>query len=206
MLIQGYTIDTSNILMLPYINRDNLRSLKDKLSKVTLSDTNSVSIPHLRLMLSNRDTANKITNVLNEIFDKSASSEIIKTVNDLPMLNIKTTITNSNNNEKLSYTLKENFYNLDIKSDCQCIFELNIYRQGCSKMNVYSKKFNKQKEEFWFLIFVEENEMTFRKFSFSRNFKKIVIPVKIPKRRGKSFLQTYFFYWLLTVIYRVDTF
>lgn len=103
------------------------------------------------------------------------------------MLTIKTLFKNIDNNQIVSLNIdkKSRFIDLQVNDNGKYIFQLDIHRDGSSKMNVYSKKFNKQKEEFWFLIFVEEETFSFRKFSFARHSKRIEIPVQFPAKLGK---------------------
>ncbi|XP_072381205.1 activating signal cointegrator 1 complex subunit 3-like isoform X2 [Diabrotica undecimpunctata] len=183
MLIQGYTINTSNVMMLPYINHENFRDLRNKLSSLGVK-TDNFTVPTIRSLLTNdKNLKYTLEDILSGMFG-NASREVMKTLNDLPLLTIRTTIINTTSKETVPCLMEDNYYNVKVNANAQCMFELTVSRQGSSKMNVYSKKFNKQKEEFWFLIFIEENELTFRKFSFSKNFKKIVMPVQIPERRG----------------------
>ncbi|CAG9864266.1 unnamed protein product, partial [Phyllotreta striolata] len=177
MLIQGYTIDMSNVLMLPYVNRENLTYIKEIFPK-------STSIPQLRSMLGHRESYNRLTGILNDIFSKEMAAEIVKTLNDLPILNVKVNVTMNGSDKKLPCDLIGSYYQFSADSEAQYVFEVNVHRTGSRKMNVHSKKFNKQKEEFWFLLFLQEDEMTFRKFSFAKSAKKFLIPFKTPARRG----------------------
>ncbi|KAJ8984827.1 hypothetical protein NQ317_013026 [Molorchus minor] len=168
MLIQGYMITDSNVMMLPYINKGNLHSLKDRLKRSLNIDQKDVSIPFLRYVMQDREKENEMCNILSELLGSRLSSEVMKSIKDMPILTVKTTIKNVNSNEIIPCEVDDCFIAIRTRTNTHCIFELNIFREGSSKMNVYSKKFNKQKEEFWFLIFVERDTMTFRKFSFSR--------------------------------------
>ncbi|KAJ8934568.1 hypothetical protein NQ318_017267 [Aromia moschata] len=136
--------------------------------------------------MQNRAAEKEVINIFNEVLSTRASSEIIKTLNDMPILTVKTTLKNSGTNENIPCIVNNSFISIKTQPDTHCIFELNIFREGSSKMNVYSKKFNKQKEEFWFLIFVERDFMTFRKFSFSRRTKRIDLPVQMPFQKDHS--------------------
>ncbi|KAJ8967760.1 hypothetical protein NQ314_002643 [Rhamnusium bicolor] len=74
MLIQGYMINESNIMMLPYINRENLRGLKDRLRKICVENINDLSVPVLRYMMQNKDTSAQIANIFTELLGSKASS------------------------------------------------------------------------------------------------------------------------------------
>ncbi|XP_056637201.1 activating signal cointegrator 1 complex subunit 3-like isoform X1 [Diorhabda sublineata] len=180
MLIQGYTIDAPNVLLLPYMNRDNFHELKTKLNAENLT------IPGLRCSMSNDENFNfRLNDVLSGMFGRDSATEMMKILKDMPLLTVRTRIRNITDGVDIECDLEGGCYKVGVGAKRQCIFELNISRKGSSKMNVYSKKLNKQKEEFWFLIFVDGgNELTFRKFSFTKNFKKISIPVQVPERRG----------------------
>lgn len=184
MLIQGYMIDTSNIMMLPYMNRDNFRTLRDKLKRLSPKISEEFSVPVLRSLMTNKTTAYSISDAVTELLGRNASQELMKTLKDLPILTVKT-IVRTSEMDSVPCTFDQNCISMRLKPQTQCIFELNIFRDGSNKMNVYSKKFNKQKEEFWFLIFIEGDSLSFRKFSFSKRMKKIEIPVEMPLQRGK---------------------
>lgn len=186
MLIQGYTVDIPNIFMLPYINVENYKKLLEKLGKIVPHVDNNLSVPLVRAAMTDKKKNAQITAILNDVMGERATSEILKTVRDLPIIRVRTTVRNMQNNEEIPIKIEQNFISLRTLPDIQCMFELNILREGSSKMNVYSKKFNKQKEEFWFLIFVEGDQMSFRKFSFSRKIKKIDIPLQMPATKGRD--------------------
>lgn len=187
MLIQGYMVNECNVIMLPYINQDNLRSLKDRLKRTSSFNSNNLSIPFLRSAMEDKTAAGQLSNILSDLLGSKASSEVMRAINDMPILTVKTAIKNNRNNVIIPYTIDQDVINVRTQPGTDCIFELNIFREGSSKMNVYSKKFNKQKEEFWFLIFVERDNLSFRKFSFARRSKKIDLPVQLPHQRGRDF-------------------
>lgn len=192
MIIQGYMVNECNIIMLPYINRENLRSLKDRLKKLPSFNSN-LSIPFLRTVMENKATASQLSSALTDLLGSKASSEVIKAIYDMPILTVRTTIKNHQNNEIIPSTMDQEVINIRTRPGTDCIFELNIFREGSTKMNVNSKKFNKQKEEFWFLIFVERGNINFRKFSFSRRNKKIDLPVQLPPQRGNYRIELLYF-------------
>ncbi|KAG5892631.1 hypothetical protein JTB14_019719 [Gonioctena quinquepunctata] len=147
-------------------------------------NVDNLSVPLLRSMIMNKNISQQLERSLTDLLGSKASIEVMRTLKDLPILTVKTSIKNVSDNSSTSCTDDHNVLTFKMAPDKQCIFELSIYREGSSKMNVYSKKFNKQKEEFWFLIFVEEDSMSFRKFSFSKRMKKLDIPVQMPSRKG----------------------
>ncbi|XP_018561947.1 activating signal cointegrator 1 complex subunit 3 isoform X3 [Anoplophora glabripennis] len=183
MVIQGYMVNECNIIMLPYINGENLRTLKDRLKRTSFN-TNNLSIPFLRSVMDDKSATSQLSSILTDLLGSKASSEVVKAINDMPILTVRTTIKNHRNNEIIPWTMDQDVINIRSRPGTDCIFDLNIFREGSSKMNVNSKKFNKQKEEFWFLIFVERDNMNFRKFSFSRRAKRIDLPVQLPPQRG----------------------
>lgn len=183
MLIQGYTINTSNIMMLPYINYENYRILRSEVRNLISQNITDISIPVLRYLIQNKDTERKITQTLFDLVG-SKSVEVMKAMRDFPILTVKTTVKSLADSSVIPVIEDDNFVTVKMPCDTQCIFELSIFREGSSKMNVYSKKFSKQKEEFWFLIFVEGDSMSFRKFSFTRKVKKINVPVEMPPQKG----------------------
>nr|CAH7750403.1 unnamed protein product [Callosobruchus chinensis] len=182
MLIQGYMANLSNIMMLPYVNRGNLEQLKEKIKSVA-PDIDTLSIPVLRNQMQDKRMHDKLSNVLAELF-KDKASEIIRTLRDLPILTVRTAVKDLNTQKSLECSINQDVLNVRASPEAQCMFELSIFREGSHKMNVYSKKFNKQKEEFWFLIFMEGENLTFRKFSFSKRVKRIELPVQMPAQRG----------------------
>lgn len=183
MLIQGYMIDISNVMMLPYINYDNYRTLRNEIRNMLLQNIIDISVPLLRHLMQNSESKKQIFDSLNNILGNKAA-EVMKTLRDLPILTVKTTVKSLVDNNIIPI-VEDNVINIKLPAQACCVFELNIFREGSSKMNVYSKKFGKQKEEFWFLIFLEGESMTFRKFSFSRSTKKIEIPVEMPPQKGE---------------------
>lgn len=184
MLIQGYMIGTSNVMMLPYINYENYRTLKSHIRQLLSQNITDISIPLLRHFLQKKESEKRVFEALSDVLGSKAP-EIMKTLRDLPILTVNTTVKSQVNNTIIPTVQEDNVISIKIPPQTHCIFELNIFREGSNKMNVYSKKFNKQKEEFWFLIFVEGDSMSFRKFSFSRKSKKIQIPVEMPPQKGE---------------------
>ncbi|XP_074028472.1 activating signal cointegrator 1 complex subunit obelus isoform X3 [Leptinotarsa decemlineata] len=184
MLIQGQTLNTPNVMMLPYINFEIFERLKAKLLNIQNVNVENLSIPLLRSLISDKSISNKFDNILMDLLGSKASKEVLIMLKDLPILTIKTSVKNVTDNITVSCTNEQNFLSVKMSPGKQCIFEWSMFRDGSSKMNVCSKKFNKQKEEFWFLIFVEEDTMSFRKFSFSKRTKKIGLPVQMPTRKG----------------------
>lgn len=182
MLIQGYMINTSNAMTLPYINYDNYRNLRHEIRHLISENINDISVATLRYLIHNGEER-KLFEVFNNILGNKAT-DVMKILKDLPILTIRTTVKSLVDNSIIPCSEENNIINIKIPPQTRCLFEFNIFREGSSKMNVYSKKFNKQKEEFWFLIFVEGDNLSFRKFSFSRRMKKIEIPVEPPPQRG----------------------
>lgn len=185
MLIQGYMINTPNVLMLPYINYDGYRSLRDDIRNLCSQNWRELSVPVLRHLMQNKDTEQQIFNVFKSVLG-GRTSEVMRTLKDLPILRVQTTVKSLVDNKIIPLMEEENAISLQLAPQNRCLFELTISREGSNKMNVYSKKFSKQKEEFWFLIFIEGDSMSFRKFSFSRKSKKIEIPVEMPPQKGKT--------------------
>ncbi|XP_060529591.1 activating signal cointegrator 1 complex subunit 3 isoform X2 [Cylas formicarius] len=189
MLIQGYMINESNIMMLPYLNKANFRPIIDQLTKMLQSKV--VSVPLLKAeMAHNMNMVTSITNIFTESLGERSSSEIMKIINNLPILTIQTMVRGVLTNDVLRTSVdRDCVINMTGKEAMDCIFELEILREGSSEMNVYSKKFNKQKEEFWFVMFVMEHKVLFRKFSFNRKTKKVEIPAYL--RRGVYAIKLY---------------
>lgn len=185
MLIQGQLLSDSNLLILPNSNKDKINSLQDKLAYILTGS--ALSIPSLRAQMYKKDNNQRIKQIFESVFGEKNGTQALKVLSDLPMLTIKTLFKNIDNNQIVSLNIdkKSRFIDLQVNDNGKYIFQLDIHRDGSSKMNVYSKKFNKQKEEFWFLIFVEEETFSFRKFSFARHSKRIEIPVQFPARLGK---------------------
>lgn len=183
MLIQGYMINTSNIMMLPYINYDIYRTLRNDIRNLTPDNVNDITIPLIRYLIQNSNNESRIYNMFSDVLGSKAA-EVMKTLKDLPILTVKTTVKSLVDNSIIPTVQDNNAICIKMPPQTRCMFELNIFREGSGKMNVYSKKFSKQKEEFWFLIFVEGDSMSFRKFSFSRRTKKIEIPIDIPPQKG----------------------
>lgn len=184
MLIQGYMINTSNILMLPYINYENYSILRNEIKTMISENINDISVPLLRHLIQNGKSEKRILNLFSDILGNKAG-EVMKTLKDLPILTVRTTVKSLNNNTVIPSLQENNVISIKLPPQTRCMFELTIFREGSSKMNVYSKKFSKQKDEFWFLIFVEADSMSFRKFSFSKRMKKIEIPVEMPPQKGE---------------------
>ncbi|XP_066155619.1 activating signal cointegrator 1 complex subunit 3-like [Euwallacea fornicatus] len=183
MLLQGYTSLNSNLIMLPYIYRGNLLPIRDKLSKLLKTKPSDLSIATVLVSMNNAEMQSGIFNIFQDALGTKAASEVIRTINDLPVLTIQSNIKSVHEGVELSMEMNENQgVNVRGNSDGDYVLSVDIYRQGSSKANVHSKKFNKQKEEFWFIILVMEKELVFRKFSFSRRNKKIEIPIQL--RRG----------------------
>lgn len=185
MLIQGQLLSDSNLLILPNSNKDKINSLQDKLAYILTGS--ALSIPSLRAQMYKKDNNQRIKQIFESVFGEKNGTQALKVLSDLPMLTIKTLFKNIDNNQIVSLNIdkKSRFIDLQVNDNGKYIFQLDIHRDGSSKMNVYSKKFNKQKEEFWFLIFVEEETFSFRKFSFARHSKRIEIPVQFPAKLGK---------------------
>ncbi|XP_050304437.1 activating signal cointegrator 1 complex subunit 3 [Anthonomus grandis grandis] len=191
MLIQGYTIDKSSLIMLPYVNHGNLREIKNKLCR--LLGSSDISIPLIKsAMSSDKNISRDFAKIFQDILGSKASGDIMKVINDLPAITIETTVINIGDSSRLEVDV-DNSGNINVRGNREGEFLLTIdlMREGSAKMNVYSKKFNKQKEEFWFLVLQMEKEVIFRKFSFTRKNKKIELPVNL--RRG-------FYYYKLHIL------
>ncbi|KAF7284822.1 hypothetical protein GWI33_021579 [Rhynchophorus ferrugineus] len=185
MLIQGYMISESNLIMLPYINRNNLKQIQNKLSKVLHSNDSDLSISTIRAYLyASKDGVSQVSNIFADILGNTASSEIIKTINDYPILTARTKVVNCHDNSSLEVTEnhKNGFTEILGTEAGDHMFSIDIYREGSNQMNVHSKKFNKQKEEFWFLILALEGHLIFKKFSFNKKNKILELPINL--RRG----------------------
>lgn len=187
LLIQGYMISDCNLIMLPYVNTGNLRLLKEQFCQLLGINRTELSIPALKsYMVGDKDISRNISSILATILGGKASYDTIKMINDLPVLIVQTSIINIEDNTSLE--IQANSQNLmDVRgsTEAKCMFILELSRECSNKMNVFSKKFNKQKEEFWFLIFAAEKKLIFRKFSFNRKNKKIEFPIYL--RRGMYF-------------------
>lgn len=183
MLIQGYMINTSNVMMLPYINHDNYCNLRDEIRNLLSQTVTDITVPLLRHLMQNADYDRRIVDIFNDIL-RNKAAEVMKILKNLPILTVKTTVKSLADNNIIPTVEEDNVISIKLPPQTRCIFELNLFRVGSSNMNVYSKKFSKQKEEFWFMIFMEGDTMSFRKFSFSRRSKKMEIPVEMPPQKG----------------------
>lgn len=188
MLIQGMMVTDSNVLTLPKMNSDTYNNLIDKLvkAKVLNRTQQDLTIPIIRFFMQDKEMSSKISGVFQEVVGHKTATDIMKLINDFPILTVKTSLKNIQNSQSIPVNQHELDKQLELQSGGDYVFSWDIIREGSSKMTVYSKKFNKQKEEFWFLILVEGDNITFRKFAFSRRNKKIEIPVHIPSARGNS--------------------
>lgn len=195
MLIQGYMIDSSNIMMLPYINFDHYSTLRYEFRNLLPQGTSDISIPLLRHLL--QFSEKKIFLTFSNLLGNRAT-DVMKALRDFPILTVKTTVKSLADNQIIPTVQEDNVMSIKLPPQTRCLFELSIHREGSSKTNVYSKKLNKQKEEFWFLIFVEGDSISFRKFSFSRKLKRIELPVEMPPQKGKTFFITFS---MKTIIY-----
>lgn len=183
MLIQGYMVSESNLIMLPYVNKSNSIQIREKWSKLLQLD--DFSIPSIRAYMDRHKDNKEVLYIFTDIFGSKASSEIMKSINGLPILTIQTKISSCEMKNCIEPEVNEqncSIINLEIKGEGEYILTLELYRDGSSQTNIHSKKFNKQKEEFWFMVLSMEGKLEFRKFSFSKKYKKIEIPLYL--RRG----------------------
>ncbi|CAG9769327.1 unnamed protein product [Ceutorhynchus assimilis] len=192
MLIQGFMLTSPNLIMLPYVNASKLVEIQSQLGKVLRINNSEINIADLKSSInSNPNIGKDITSIFGKILGVNAAAEIMKTIRDLPTLTIQSIVANATNNTILDLeTDKINrLIRITGQEDADYLIKLDMTREGSRNMNVFSKKFNKQKEEFWFLILATENDLIFKKFSFSRRYKTIEVPVHL--RRGVYSYQLY---------------
>ncbi|KAL1501849.1 hypothetical protein ABEB36_007098 [Hypothenemus hampei] len=185
MLVQGYMISECNLITLPYINSDNLRHILLRISKILNINQSDVTINAIKSAVTNNgDLFRKVSRIFEEIVGTNAGSEVMKSIKDLPVLSVQVRFTRVEDNVELNCKSDSQRNTIAVQGEeGDYVLMVDLLREGASKMNVFSKKFNKQKEEFWFMVLVKENkQLEFRKFSFNRKFKKIELPVHL--RRG----------------------
>lgn len=182
MLLQGYTLNDPNLIMLPYVNRNNLISIRDDLAHLFKVNPSEMGVAFLK-SFNRSELYKSALKVFERALGHKAATEIAKTLNDLPIVTLQTLVTSLDHEKSLTVQASERDSFVNVRGDTEgdYVFCLDLFMDGSSKMNVHSKKFNKQKEEFWFLILATNTGLIFRKFSFNRKNKKIEIPVHLEK-------------------------
>ncbi|ENN76138.1 hypothetical protein YQE_07311, partial [Dendroctonus ponderosae] len=175
MLIQGQLAAQSNLIMLPHINAGNLRQINQRLQSLIEASNMSVSV-----LKAHRHLSRGIQDVFQSFLGQKAALEVMRAIGDLPLLTVQSSVVRG-------------ALALDVQADRDCVsvrgqeagayvLQLALTRDGSSRMSVSSKKFNKQKEEFWFLVLAMEGQLVFRKFAMTRRSKRLEVPVQL--RRG----------------------
>lgn len=198
MLIQGIMLNRGSMMMLPYVTEESSALLLRQLIKKQLipARCSRLSLPLLKIILKNHKKA--VVELLREQFDQEKLDNLLKIINRIPILEIKFIVRDTSNNQELQYSIDENegVVCLDVKPDMNCVLEFNILRQASNNLNVYSKKFNKQKEESWFFIMaIEDNLIRMQRFVIRRT-KSLDVQIDFPTERGKFYLLVCFFIFL----------
>lgn len=187
MLIQGLMLTSGSMMMLPHVTEEYCSLLLRQLIQKQLipASCSNLSLPLLKIILKNHRKA--VTELLSEQFDQEKLDNLLKIINRMPMLETKFILRDTTNNQKIQYTIdeNENVVCVEVKPDMNCVLEFNILRHGTNNLNVFSKRFNKQKEESWFfLMAIEDNLIRMQRFVIKRT-KSLDVQIDFPTEIGE---------------------
>jgi activating signal cointegrator complex subunit 3 len=192
MLIQGLMVDCNSTMMLPHVTTESCSAIYRRMTAEKLLPPNcqNLSIPVLKTVFKTHKKM--VIGLLEEMLDKQKASEVVKALMRIPILEVRFAVKDQTTNKAIDYKIDRNEVCLEVQTGSRCIFEFDVTRDGTNNLNVYSKKFSKQKEESWFFVMAAESELErMQRFTVKRN-KNLDVQVDIPVGRGVYHYSGYF--------------
>ncbi|XP_045481609.1 activating signal cointegrator 1 complex subunit 3-like [Harmonia axyridis] len=167
MVLQGLTITSSNLMMLPLVNESNIQQLTVELDK-NLPASHTLCISVLQELL--KTSRKSVTLALKKIFGDTKMNQVLKVIQQLPDMSLQVIIKDKDS-KVIDYQLCEDqkAIKTTLPPDTPYLVIVNVERKG-GNLNVFSRNFSKQKDESWFYLLSKDNYLEdFQRGSFRSN-------------------------------------
>lgn len=183
MLIQGLPLNSNSLLMLPHMDANSLDLITQNVQELPSLKDLPLTFPCFKLLiLSKKDLYKQIF----KAFQDKHVKEITQTSNHIPLLLMSLTLKNQDTGNYIDLIMDKSkqYFSVELQRNTNFMLTVELKRQG-GPLRVYSKSFNKQKEEMWFLLVRnEEGTQDFQRLSF-KNRKTYQIQLRTPDNKGK---------------------
>lgn len=187
MIIQGRWLFEADLLTIPGIIKPTLPALFKELSRnSSLRNCSAGTLAGMKFASMRHSTV--LEEALINVFGTTRAADMMKNISRLPWIDNNFSIVETETNEK-----KELFNNVyEVLPDTEYEIAINVFRKGSSdKTVVHSSRFPKRKDEGWFAVLGEDDELhSIKRFNVG-NRSTVSLKFCSPSRLGNYIYNVY---------------